>query len=142
MGASNRSAFLPLFAILGWLGQKIYWFPIHVVETDMATNVGLWQLDLELLSEEEVSLGVARSLSVPIAFPVVRKMHAQGRATSVPFTCVRDVWCGLKISWATSTTTVTSGVMGRTTAWMVGLMNNFCVQILLVVSVAEIPLVV
>ena len=94
------------------------------------------------LATPSVSLGVARSLSVPITFPVVRKMHAQGRATSVPFTCVRDVWCGLKISWATSTTTVTSGVMGRTTAWMVGLMNNFCVQILLVVSVAEIPLVV
>ena len=35
--------------------------------------------------------------------------------------------------------------MGRTTIWMAGLMNigyNFCVEIPLVVSVAEIPLVV
>ena len=71
MEASNGSAFLPLFAILGWLGLKIYWFPIRVGETDVATNVGLWQLALDLVLEEEVSLGVARFLSFPIKFPVV-----------------------------------------------------------------------
>ena len=47
-----------------------------------------------------------------------------------------------QISCATSTLAATSGVMGRTTAWMVGLMNNFCVEIPLVVSVSEILLVV
>ena len=87
MKASNGSAFLPLLAVLELLGLKISLFPIHVGETDMATNVGLLHLVIHLVSEEEVSLGVARSLSVPITFPVVRKMLAQGRPTSVTFAC-------------------------------------------------------
>ena len=73
MGASNGSAFLPLFAILGWLGLKTSWFPICAGETDVVTNVGLWKLALDLISEEEAPLGVARSLFVPIMFSVVRK---------------------------------------------------------------------
>ena len=114
------------------LGLKISLFPIRAVETNVPTNVGLPQLALDLLSEEEASLGVARSLLVPITF-------------SVTITCGRDVWHGLKLSCANITPMVTSGVMGRTTAWMAWLMNNgynFCVEIPLVVSVAEIPLVV
>ena len=81
MELSKGSAFLPLLAILKFLGLKISWFPIRVGETDVATNVGLPQLALDLIS------------------------------------------------------------MGRTTAWMTGLMNNgynFCIEILLVLSVAEI----
>ena len=84
MEASNGSAFLPLLALLESLGLKISWFPIHVGETDAATNIGLPQLALDLVS------------------------------------------------------------MGRTTAWMTGLMNNgynFHVGILLVVSIAGIMLV-
>ena len=103
MEASNGSAFLPLLAVLGLLGLKIYWFPIHVGETYVATNVGLWKIALDLVSEEEASLGVMRSLSVPITFPVVRKMCAQGRAASVTFACGRDVWRRLKLSFTTST---------------------------------------
>ena len=83
--ASNGSAFLPLLAVLELLGLQICWFPIHVGETDVATNVGLPQLALDLVS------------------------------------------------------------MGRTTAWMAGLINsgyNLRVEIALVVSEAEIPLVV
>ena len=145
MEASNGLAFLSLLVLLELLGLKVSWFPICVGETDVATNVGLLQIALDLASEEEASLGVERSLSVPITFPVVCKMIAQGRAASVTFACGRDVWHGIKISCATSTFTVTSGVMGRMTAWMDGLMNNgnnFCVEIPSVVSVAEIPLVV
>ena len=145
MEASSGSEFLPLFAILGWLGLKIYWFPIRVGETDVATNVGLPQLTLDLVPEEEVSLGVARSLFVPIKFPVVRKMIEQGRPAFVTIACGRDVWHRLKLSCATSTSTVTSGVMGWTTAWMAWFMNNgynFCVEIPLVVSVVEISLLV
>ena len=85
MEASNGSAFLPLLAVLEFLGLKIYWFPIRVGETEVTTKLGLPKLALDLVS------------------------------------------------------------MGRTTAWMTGLMNNgynFRVEILLVVSVAEIPLVV
>ena len=85
MEASNGSAFLPLLAVLELLGLKISWVPIRVGETDVAANVGLPQLALDLVTE------------------------------------------------------------GRTTAWMAGLMNNgynFRVEIPLVVSVAEIPLVV
>ena len=91
MEAPNGSAVLPLFAILGRIGLKTSWFPIHVGETDVATNVGIWKLTLDLVFEEEASLVVARSLSVPITFPVVRKMHAQICAASVPFTCRRTV---------------------------------------------------
>ena len=78
-------------AVLGFLGLKKYSFPIRVGETDVATNIGLWKLALDLGSEEEAPLGVARSLSVPITFPVVREMRTQGRAASVTFACGRDV---------------------------------------------------
>ena len=136
MEASNGSTFLPLLAVLELLGLKISWLLIGVGEMNVATNVGLPQLALDLVSEEEASLGMARSLSVPIAFPVVRKMLAQRRAPSVTFDCRRDFWHGLKLSCATFTSAVTSGVMGRTTACMAWLMNNgynFRVEIMLVV---------
>ena len=123
MEVSNGSAFLLLLAVLGLLGLIIYWFPISFGETDMATNVGLWRLAIDLVLEEEASLGAERSLSVPITFPVVLKIHAQGRTASVTFAYGRDVWCRLNFSCATSTLAVTSGIMGRTTDWMVGLMN-------------------
>ena len=103
MEASNGSAFLPLLAVLDLIGLKIYSFPICVGETDVAMNVGIPQLDLDLVLEEEASIGVARSLSVSIMFPVVRKMLAQGRAASITFACGRDVWRRLKLSFATST---------------------------------------
>ena len=41
----------------------------------MATSVGLWKLALDLVLEEEASLGVSWSLSVPITFPVVWKQQ-------------------------------------------------------------------
>ena len=78
----------------------------------------------------------------PDYVPSSPEMHAQGRAASVAFACRRTVWRGIKLSRATSTLAVRSGVIGRTTTWMVGLTNNFCVEILLVVSIAEIRLVV
>ena len=112
MEVSNGSAFLPLLAVLEFLGLKISWFPICVGETDAAMKVGLKQLALYLISEKELSLGVARSLFVPITFPVVREILAQGRPTSVTFACGRYVWPRLKLSCATSTSTVTSGGNG------------------------------
>ena len=127
-GECSFSAGNPLM----FIGLKIYWFPIRVGETEVTTKLGFPQLALDLGSEEEASLAVACSLLVPITF-------------SVTFACRRDVWHGLKLSCATVTLMVTSGVMGRTTAWMARLMNNgynFCVEIPLVVSVPEIPLVV
>ena len=78
MEASNGSAFLTLLVVLELLGLKISLFPIRVGDTDVATNVGLPQLALNLVSEEEASPGVARSLSVPTTFPVVRKCSHKG----------------------------------------------------------------
>ena len=52
MEASNGPAFLTLLEVLGLFGLKISRFPIRVEETDVATNVGLWQLALDLVSEE------------------------------------------------------------------------------------------
>ena len=68
MEASNGSAFLPLLAVLELLGLKISWFPIRVGETDVATNVGLSQLALDLALEEEAPIGVARSLSSQLCY--------------------------------------------------------------------------
>ena len=78
MEALKVSAFLHLHAVLELLGLKISLFPICVGKTDVATNVGLPQLALDLVLEEEASLGVTRSLLVPITF-------------SVTFTCGRYV---------------------------------------------------
>ena len=83
---SNVSVFLPLLAVLELFGLKISWFPIRVGETDVATNVGLPQLALDLVSEEEAPLGVAQSLFVPITFSVVQKR----RVPSYTFACGRD----------------------------------------------------
>ena len=91
MEVSNGSAFLPLLAVLGWLGLKISRFPIRVGETGVDTNVGLCQIALDLVLEEEASLGVTRTLSVLITFPVVQKMRVQGRVASVMFACGRTV---------------------------------------------------
>ena len=89
--APNGSAFLPLLAVLELLGLKMSLFPILVEETNVAMNVGLPQLVIDFISEEEASLGMARSLSVPITFSVVQKMLVQGCDGSVAFACRKDV---------------------------------------------------
>ena len=61
----------------------------------MAKIIGLQQLALVLVSEEELFLGVARSLYVPITFPVVQKMLAQGCPVSVTFACRKR-----RLTWA------------------------------------------
>ena len=78
MKASNGSAFLPLLAVPELIGLKISLFPIRVGETDVAMNDGLPQLSLDLVLEGGASIGVARSLSVPITFPVVQKFLRKG----------------------------------------------------------------
>ena len=50
MEASNGLASLSVLAVLELLGLKIYWFLIRVGETDVAANVGLPQLALDLVS--------------------------------------------------------------------------------------------
>ena len=56
MEASVGLAFLPLLAVLESLGLKISWFLIRVGETVMDTKVGLPQLALDLVSEEEAMM--------------------------------------------------------------------------------------
>ena len=73
MRVSNGSALLSLLLILpGCLGLTISWSLNYAGETEIATNLGLRKLDLDLVSEKEASLSVVLSLSVPITFPVVR----------------------------------------------------------------------
>ena len=88
MEALNGSAFLPLLAVLEFLGLKISLFPILVGYMDVATNVGLPKLALDLVLEKEASLGVAQSLFVPITLSVVQNR----RAPSFTFACKIDVW--------------------------------------------------
>ena len=47
MEASDGSAFLPLFVILGWLGLITSWFPKRVGETELGLESGLGELNLE-----------------------------------------------------------------------------------------------
>ena len=54
-------------------------------------TLGIWKLVLDLVLEEEAALGVKLSLFVPITFPVVQKMRAQGHAAFVMFACRRTV---------------------------------------------------
>ena len=68
MEVSNGSAFLSLLPVLELLGLKISLLPIYAGETDVATNIGLPQLALDLVLEEEASLGVTRYLFVQITF--------------------------------------------------------------------------
>ena len=56
MESSNGSAFLPLLAVPESLGLKISCFLIRVGEMVVAMKVGLPQLALDLISEEEVMM--------------------------------------------------------------------------------------
>ena len=67
--AQHSHAFLKI--LLGCLELTISWSLNCAGETEVATNVELWKLDIVLVSEEEVSLCVALPLDVPITFPVV-----------------------------------------------------------------------
>ena len=72
MQSSNILALLSLFMILpGCLGLIISWSLNCNGETEVTTKLGLWKLNLELVSEEEASLGVALSFSVLLTFPGV-----------------------------------------------------------------------
>ena len=59
MEASNGLAFLPLLAVLEFLGLKIYWCPIRIGETDVATNIGLPQLNLDLVLVDRTTAWMA-----------------------------------------------------------------------------------
>ena len=109
MEASNGSEFLPLFAILGWLGLKISWLPVRVGKTELGLETGLGELNLDL-SSDLMLRGVALSLLVRLTFPgVSRKMCTQLRAVSVTLAFGRTVWRGLKMSC----TPITSAGMSR-----------------------------
>ena len=96
-------------------------------------------------------------LSLSAVWAVERPMEAPNSSAFLPLLAVLDL-LGLKISWflihiGETDVAMKIGLlqlaldlisMGRTTAWMAGLMNsgyNFCVEIPLVVPVVEIPLV-
>ena len=143
MRASNGSALLSPFTVIpGCLGLTVSWSLNCTGETEITTKLGPWKLNLEFVSEEEASLGVAPSLSVPPNFPGVRQIRAQLYATLVTFACRRTFWRVLKLSGAPYKLTVVNGAIGLTTTWMLGLFNNFCVKIPLVMWVSEILLVV
>ena len=68
------------------------------------------------------------------------KMRAQPRAAPVTLTFRSTVWRGLKISCTPTTSAVTSGLIGPKKTNMIygtnGLLNNFCLKLLLIVWVA------
>ena len=137
MEASNGSAFLPLFVILGWLGLTISWFPVRVGETELPMQIGPWGLNLEF-SSELMFRDVALSLIVRLIFlEVPRKMCAQLRTASVTLSLRSTVWCGLKMSCTPITLTVMGAIIGQMTTGMIFGKNrpndNFCANFPLVV---------
>ena len=68
MEVLNGSVFLPLFAISGRLGLKIYWFLARVGDMELGLDTGLGELNMEF-SLELLFYGVASSLIVRFTFP-------------------------------------------------------------------------
>ena len=61
------------FTILpGCLGLKIYYSLNVVGDTEVNMKLGLCKLNIEFVLEEEASIFMAPSLSVPLNFPRVR----------------------------------------------------------------------
>ena len=118
MGASNGSEFLPLFAILGWLGLITSWLPKPARETELGLEPGLGKINLDFSSELTYH-GVELSLAVRLTFPGVRKMRAQLHAASVTLAFWSIVWCGFKISCTPTISAVTSGLIGPMTTGMI-----------------------
>ena len=54
------------------LGLTIYWSLNCSGEKEVTTKLGICKLNMDFFSEEEASLGVVPSLSVPITFPGVQ----------------------------------------------------------------------
>ena len=63
---------VPFMILPGCLGLTISWSLNCTGKMEIPTNVGLWKLNIDLVLEEEASLGLALPLSVPITFPVIR----------------------------------------------------------------------
>ena len=112
IGESNGSAFLPLFAIPGWLGPITSWFLKRAWETEVVLKLGIWELNLYFVLAELTSLGIATSLYVQLTFPGVRKMCAQLHAASVTFTFGSTVRRRLNIYCTTTTSAVINGLVG------------------------------
>ena len=127
MGASNGLAFLPLFAILSWLGVITSWFLNRTGETELGLDPVIGELNLEF-SSELTSRGVELSLSLRLTSPGVWKM----RAASVTLAFGSTVWRGLKISCVPTTLAVMSGLIGTMTTGIIfgktRLINNFCLN--------------
>ena len=71
MEASNGLAFLTLLTVLDLLELKISWFPIRVGETDVATNVGLPKLALDLVSTAWISGLMKNGYILHVEIPLV-----------------------------------------------------------------------
>ena len=136
MLASNGSAFLPLFTILGWLGLITYWFPKRSGKMELGLDPRPGELNLEF-SSDFTNHGVEPSLPVRLNFPGVRKICAQLRAASVKLAFRSTVWCGLKISCTPTTSAVNSVLIGPMTTGMIfgtnRLIDNCCVNFPLLV---------
>ena len=85
MGASNCSAFLPLFSILGWLGLITSCFLNRSGETEVLLKLGLWELNLEFVLAELTS---HRRGTVPFRAVYLPRSPENARATARR---VRDV---------------------------------------------------
>ena len=98
--------------------------------------MGFFEFNLDLVSVELMSLGVALPLSMRFTFPGVREMRAQLRSVSVTLAFGSTVWRWLNIYCTPTTLAVMRGLFGPMTTGMVGLINDLCVKFQLVVGVA------
>ena len=121
---------------VGPFGPTISWLPILVGETEIPPQIRTGEFCLGEIMEVFPSLGVVTSITVRIKSLGVREMHAPLRATSVTITFEVGVWPTCVVPLPTATPSETSGLIGGMMTGMVRLINNFCADFLLVVSVS------
>ena len=132
MGASNRLAFLPLFAILGWLGLITSWFLKRAGVTKLGLEPVLGKLNLEFLSEL-TSYGMEPFLLIRLTFPGFRKIRPQLRVATVTLTFGSTAQNLLQYHPIGGDERLISAMTTGVTLGTNRLINNFCVKFSLVV---------
>ena len=119
------------------LGLTILWFPFRIVELEVLLNLGLGGINLAVAMAVLTSCGMEMSLPVHLTSLGVRKMCAPLRDASATISFGSTVWRAPKVYWIPGRSSVTIWSTGRIAAEMVfgtnELINNFCVNFLLVV---------
>ena len=132
----NIWAFLTSTGPVGPFELIISWIPVLVGEMLVPPPIRTGELNLGDLMEVLPYRGVFQSLSVWFKSPGVRKTRVPLRAMSVAVTLEAGVWCACVVHLPAATP---SGIRGSISGMAIGrvrLINDFCGDFLLVVSLS------